>query len=57
MLQQKNIKSKNQSPKYFLEQIGAFGDTDRYPSKRVITIGYYALINIQQYQPQFYFKL
>lgn len=36
----------------FLEQIGAFGDTDRYPIKRVITIGFYALINIEHYKPQ-----
>ena len=36
----------------YLEQIQAFGRTDRYPNKRVITISYYALINSQQYTPQ-----
>ncbi|MGY6648465.1 NUDIX hydrolase [Wenyingzhuangia sp. IMCC45574] len=36
----------------YLEQIRAFGETDRYPGKRVITISYYALINIEQYTPQ-----
>jgi len=30
----------------FLEQIGAFGEVERYPLARVVTIGYYALINI-----------
>lgn len=34
----------------YLEQIGAFGKTDRYPSERVITISYYALINIEDYE-------
>ncbi len=33
----------------FLEQLGAFGEVDRYPGKRVITIAYYALINAQHY--------
>ena len=33
----------------FLEQLGAFGEVDRYPGKRVITIAYYALINAQNY--------
>lgn len=36
----------------YLEQIRAFGETDRYPGKRVITISYFALINIEKYQPQ-----
>lgn len=36
----------------FLEQIRAFGEVERYPTERVITIGYYALINIEHYQPQ-----
>lgn len=35
----------------FLEQIKAFGRTNRYPNKRVITISYYALINIEKYTP------
>lgn len=33
----------------FLEQLGAFGEVDRYPGKRVITIAYYALINAQNF--------
>jgi 8-oxo-dGTP diphosphatase len=33
----------------FLEQFRAFGDVDRYPGKRVITIAYYALINADHY--------
>ncbi|MEN8765801.1 MAG: NUDIX hydrolase [Wenyingzhuangia sp.] len=36
----------------YLEQIRAFGEIDRYPDKRVITISYYALINIEHYSPQ-----
>lgn len=36
----------------YLEQIKAFGRTNRYPNKRVITISYYALINIEKYSPQ-----
>lgn len=35
----------------YLEQIKAFGETHRYPNKRVITISYYALINIENYEP------
>ena len=35
----------------YLEQIRAFGTTDRFPNERVITIGYYALINIEKYEP------
>ena len=36
----------------YLEQIRAFGSVDRFPLKRVITIGYYALINVEHYSPQ-----
>ncbi len=36
----------------YLEQIKAFGATHRYPTKRVITISYYALINIENYNIQ-----
>ena len=36
----------------YLEQIGAFGAVDRYPLRRVITIGYYALINTEHYKPK-----
>jgi len=33
----------------FLEQLRAFGEVDRYPGKRVITIAYFALINADHY--------
>jgi 8-oxo-dGTP diphosphatase len=34
----------------YLEQLKAFGDTDRYPEKRVITLAYYALIKPEDYK-------
>jgi len=34
----------------FLEQLQAFGDVDRYPTKRVITIAYYALTKPENYE-------
>jgi hypothetical protein len=33
----------------YMEQVGAYGDVDRDPGKRVISIVYYALIDIQQF--------
>lgn len=33
----------------YLEQLRAFGETDRYPTKRVITLAYYALIKPEDY--------
>ncbi len=33
----------------FLEQLKAFGNPDRFPMGRIITIGYYALINREKY--------
>jgi ADP-ribose pyrophosphatase YjhB (NUDIX family) len=33
----------------YLEQIKAFGETDRYPLRRVVTIGYYSLIQPNAY--------
>src|SRR5688572_10395250 len=33
----------------YLEQLEAFGNVDRYPTKRVITIAYYALIKHEDY--------
>ena len=35
----------------YRQQIRAFGDVHRYPGQRVITVGYYALINIYHYTP------
>jgi len=34
----------------FLEQLQAFGDVNRYPTKRVITIAYYALTKPENYE-------
>lgn len=33
----------------YLEQLKAFGDPDRFPLRRVITIGYYALVKREDY--------
>jgi 8-oxo-dGTP diphosphatase len=33
----------------YLEQLKSFGDVSRYPEKRVITIAYYALVNVDMY--------
>jgi 8-oxo-dGTP diphosphatase len=33
----------------YLEQLRAFGDTERYPNKRVITIAYFALVKPEDY--------
>jgi 8-oxo-dGTP diphosphatase len=34
----------------YLEQLRSFGDIERYPTKRVITIAYYALVNADNYK-------
>ncbi len=34
----------------YLEQLRAFGDVNRYPKKRVVTIAYYALVNADRYR-------
>ncbi|MGL1933710.1 MAG: hypothetical protein OCD01_01750 [Fibrobacterales bacterium] len=36
----------------FLEQLFTFGEVERYPLKRVITVAYYALINPEDYNLQ-----
>nr|WP_315155589.1 NUDIX domain-containing protein [uncultured Flavobacterium sp.] len=41
----------------YLEQLKAFGNPDRTPEKRVITIGYYALINREDYNIKANLKL
>jgi len=33
----------------FLDQLGAFGEVDRFPDKRVITVAYYSLVADSQY--------
>lgn len=35
--------------KVYMEQVGAFGEIDRDPGERVISVAYYALININNY--------
>jgi ADP-ribose pyrophosphatase YjhB (NUDIX family) len=34
----------------FMEQLGAFGDVDRFPDQRVITVVYFALVKPGQYK-------
>jgi 8-oxo-dGTP diphosphatase len=34
----------------YLEQFKTFGDLERYPNRRVITIAYYALVNIEKFE-------
>lgn len=36
----------------FLEQFQTFGDINRFPDKRVITVCYYALVNIESFELQ-----
>ncbi len=35
----------------FLTQSKSYGQVDRHPIGRVVTVGYYSLINVDQYQP------
>ena len=46
----RTLKSITNIDNLYLEQIRAFGNTNRFPISRVITVGYYALVNIQHYQ-------
>lgn len=36
----------------FMEQVGSFGAIDRDPGERVVSTAYYALINIDDYDPE-----
>lgn len=36
----------------FMEQAGSFGQVDRHPIGRVVTVSYYALVNIKDYSPK-----
>ena len=38
--------------KLFMRQVGAFGNVDRDPGERVISIAYYALINVKDYDDE-----
>lgn len=39
--------------KVYMEQVGAFGEINREPGERVISVAYYALINIAEYNHEF----
>lgn len=41
------VKSTTAVENLFLEQLGAFGKVDRYPSRRIITIAYYSLVRFE----------
>ncbi len=34
----------------FMRQLGAFGDVDRDPGERVVSIAFYALVNVEKYK-------
>lgn len=36
----------------YMEQVGVFGEIDRDPGERVISVAYYALINVDEYDHQ-----
>ncbi|MDR0976556.1 MAG: NUDIX domain-containing protein [Prevotellaceae bacterium] len=36
----------------YMEQVGAFGEVDRDPGERVVSIAYYALLNIGEYDTE-----
>lgn len=33
----------------YMEQVGTFGDLERDPGERVISVAYYALVNVNEY--------
>jgi 8-oxo-dGTP diphosphatase len=39
-------------PDIYLEQLHTFGQVDRHPMGRVVTVAYYSLIDIRRYAPQ-----
>ena len=45
----RELKEETGIDKVFLEQLYTFGEVDRDPRDRVITVAYYALINIREY--------
>lgn len=40
----------NENTKIFLEQLYTFGDLQRDPRDRIVTVAYYALLDLQEYQ-------
>ena len=38
--------------KVFMRQVGAFGNIDRDPGERVVSVAYYALINVKDYDEE-----
>lgn len=36
-------------PKIYMRQLGAFGEVERDPGERVISVAFYALINVEEY--------
>ena len=36
----------------YMRQLGAFGDVDRDPGDRVVSIAYYALVNVEKYRKE-----
>ncbi len=36
----------------YMDQVKVFGEVNRHPVGRVITVGYYSLVNIQDYKPK-----
>ena len=44
------LKEKTGLDDVFLEQVHTFGDVDRHPAGRVITIAYYSLVDIKHHQ-------
>lgn len=44
------LKAQTAVSKIYLDQFRTFGDTNRFPSKRVITVAYYALVNTESFE-------
>ena len=38
--------------KIYMEQLGAYGDVERDPGERVVSVAYYALINVNEYDSE-----
>ncbi|MDO7083529.1 NUDIX domain-containing protein [Pseudocolwellia sp. AS88] len=42
------VKKTTNADNLYLDQLGAFGDVDRYPASRIITIVYYSLVRYEE---------